>query len=50
MMINTLRIQKSNRKTMSLSITKEGEILVKAPSFLRDEEMPPLFKNTGDGF
>jgi predicted metal-dependent hydrolase len=39
MMINTLRIQKSNRKTMSLSITKEGEILVKAPSFLRDEEI-----------
>ncbi|MFU0833046.1 MAG: M48 family peptidase [Oscillospiraceae bacterium] len=33
----TLRIQKSNRKTISLSITREGEVLVKVPLFLEDE-------------
>lgn len=38
-MDRTLRVEKSKRRTLSLSITKDGDVLVRAPLFLKSEEI-----------
>jgi predicted metal-dependent hydrolase len=43
-MDHVLKIQRSKRKTLSLSIAKDGEILVKAPRFLKDEEIDAFLR------
>ncbi|WP_411677631.1 M48 family metallopeptidase [Caproicibacter sp.] len=36
-MDRTIKVQRSKRKTMSLSVNRNGEIIVKAPLFLKNE-------------
>ncbi|QAT49340.1 M48 family peptidase [Caproiciproducens sp. NJN-50] len=38
-MSHTLRIERSKRRTLSLSITRDGAVLVRAPLFLESEEI-----------
>lgn len=40
----TLIVQRSKRRTLSLSIAKDGKVLVKAPLFLKNEEIEPFVR------
>lgn len=47
-MDRTLRIERSKRRTLSLSITKDGDVLVRAPLFLKSEEIESFVRKHGE--